>query len=73
MSILSKFYETKNSIVGSQYDEGLNGEKPSTSLVRGVTQVNDTFSKGTYEEYLLAANALDAAASEGSRGVDTTS
>lgn len=71
MSVLSLFYEKHASHVGSLYDRGLDGEKPKTALKHEITpSINNTFSKGTYENYVLEfdEDAVNAA----SRDVDTT-
>jgi hypothetical protein len=34
----------------------LRGTKPKTTLVRDVIQVNNTFSKGQYQDYVLQAD-----------------
>ena len=71
MSVLSMFYEQHASHVGSLYDRGLDGQKPTTALKHETTpSINNTFSRGTYENYILEfdEDAVNAA----SRDVDTT-
>ena len=71
MSILSRFYENRESHIGSEFDRGLDGAKPTTALKHATTpSINNTFSYGTYENYVLEFD--EAAVNAGGRQVDDT-